>query len=140
MSSYAEPGWARRLLARRPRGVGYLLKDTVDDTAVLRDALHRVAHGGVLVDPKISAQVAVPAPGPDGPLSPREIEVLREMAEGRSNAGVATALSISVRTVENHIRRLLPKIGVFEDPDGNARVRAALWWRDHGENLGSSTG
>lgn len=137
VSSYQEPVWARRLLSRRQQGVGYLLKDTLDDSSVLRDALRSVARGGVVVDPKIAEQIAVPSPqqGPGSGLTPREIEVLREMAGGRSNQAIADRLVISPRTVENHVRRTFEKLGLVADPNENSRVRAVLWFQENARRL-----
>lgn len=134
VSTHQEPVWARRLLACRQQGVGYLLKDTLDDTATLRDALRRVSRGEVLIDPKLVAHIAVPTtpPGPGGPITVREVEVLGEMAAGRSNKAIADELRISARTVENHIRRIFEKLDLGTDPTENARVQAVLWFQQHG--------
>jgi DNA-binding NarL/FixJ family response regulator len=128
ISTYSETGWATRLLRRRQRGVGYLLKNSVDNVAVLRDALDRVRAGGVVIDPEIAANlvtqrtVALQLES----LTKREREVLRVLAEGRSNAGIARVLGIAARTVENHVSNIFAKLNVVNVNDGNPRVLAVL--------------
>ena len=108
--------------------VGYLLKNSVDNVAVLRDALDRVRAGGVVVDPEIAANlvtqrtVALQLES----LTKREREVLRVLAEGRSNAGIARVLGIAARTVENHVSNIFAKLNVVNVNDGNPRVLAVL--------------
>lgn len=128
LSQYIEPGYALRLLDERPDGVGYLLKERVFDPVVLLDALRRLTEGESVVDPSIvkallddrSHRRALPQ------LSDREREVLSLVAEGLSNSAIAARLFIAERTVEAHITRLLPKLGLPEGPDVHRRVLAAL--------------
>lgn len=132
VSGYREASWAERLFDRRQQGVGYLLKDSIDDPSVLDRALWRVARGEMVVDDKLSVdlvrrQRALRA----GELSVRELEILREIAAGRSNDGIAEAFTISGRTVENHIRRIFDKLGLGQDRHEHARVRAVLWYQQN---------
>jgi DNA-binding NarL/FixJ family response regulator len=128
LSQYLEPRYAQRLLANQPGGVGYLLKERVADIAVLVDALRRVKEGECVIDPTIVSRL-MQRRRPDSPLSrltDREEEILSLIAEGRSNAGVAQALSISERTVEAACAQLFRKLGLEPSPDVNRRVLAVL--------------
>ena len=128
LSHYLESHWAMRLLEEHRERCGYLLKDRVSDVAVLVDALHRIAEGVCVVDPTIVARL-VRRPREEGPLdelSDREREVLALMAEGRSNEGIARALFLSPRTVETHVRHILLKLGIGEEPDYHRRVLVVL--------------
>lgn len=128
LSSYIEAGYALTLLEQRPDGVGYLLKERVSDPAILVDALERLADGESIVDPTI-VKVLMDRqrqPQPFDELSEREREVLALVAEGLTNIGIARRLSITERTVEAHITRILLKLGVAGGPDVHRRVLAAL--------------
>ncbi len=127
LSTYVDPRWAASLLEAVPDRVGYLVKDRVDDAAALLEALRRVAAGGVVLDPEV---VAVLVAGrrltaPLRRLTGRETDVLAALAEGRSNAGIAGALHLSVKTVEAHVASVFRTLGL-EPEDGNRRVLAAL--------------
>lgn len=137
LSTYAETPLAVRLLKNGSRGVGYLLKDRVTNVASLKDALMRINSGESVVDPEIV----------DGllslrrqhniveQLSERERDVLRAMAEGRSNTGIADALFLSERTVENYTARIFTKLQLPPTADVNRRVLAVLTWlRDTSPN------
>ncbi len=128
LSQYLEFGYARRLLADEPSGVGYLLKERVSDVQVLLDALLRVTAGECVVDPTIVARLVRDQPrnSPLARLTARELEMLALMAEGRSNAGIAAHLVISERTVEAAIGKLLRKLELDESPAVNRRVLAVL--------------
>lgn len=125
ISAYREAGWAARLLRRRPNRVGYLLKHNVTDAERLNDALDRIRHGGVAIDPEIVADlVAQRSTAPAlGSLTTREHEVLTHVAQGRSNRGIAKILGIGERTVENHVTHVFQKLNL---PEGNQRVLAVL--------------
>ena len=128
LSHYLESHWAMRLLEEHRERCGYLLKDRVSDVAVLVDALHRIAEGVCVVDPTIVARL-VRRPREEGPLdelSDREREVLALIAGGRSNEGIARALFLSPRTVETHVRHILLKLGIGEEPDYHRRVLVVL--------------
>jgi DNA-binding NarL/FixJ family response regulator len=128
LSQYLEPRYARRLLADQPGGLGYLLKERVSDIAVLVDALRRVTAGECVIDPTIVARL-LERRRPDSPLTrltERELEILALIAEGRSNAGVAKALTISERTVEAACAQLFRKLDLEPSPEENRRVLAVL--------------
>lgn len=128
LSQYLEPRYARRLLADQPGGVGYLLKERVSDVAVLVDALRRVTEGECVIDPTIVARLMQrrQLESPLTRLTERETEILRMIAEGRSNAGVAKALFVSERTVEAACASLFRKLDLEPSPDDNRRVLAVL--------------
>jgi DNA-binding NarL/FixJ family response regulator len=128
LSQYLEPRYARRLLADQPGGLGYLLKERVSDIAVLVDALRRVTEGECVIDPTIVARL-LERRRPHSPLTrltEREMEILSLIAEGRSNAGVAKALTISERTVEAACAQLFRKLDLEPSPEENRRVLAVL--------------
>jgi DNA-binding NarL/FixJ family response regulator len=129
LSTYAESEWVTRLLENGSRGLGYLLKDRVDDVHALLGALRRVASGGTAVDPELVSNLLSTRSqtGPMTTLSPRELDVLQLMAEGFSNAGISRRLHLSPRTVETHVAALFGKLSFHpEDGDLNRRVLAVL--------------
>lgn len=108
-------------------GFGYLLKDRVLDVDDFLAAAERVASGGSALDPKVVAGLIAPVNG--GPLtrlSEREHSVLEFMAQGLTNAAIATRLTLSERTVEAHVRHILTKLDIAEGQDGHRRVLAVL--------------
>ena len=115
LSQWVEERYATELIAGRPHGVGYLLKDRVADVAEFLDALHRVAAGGSALDPEVVAQLLARSRHPLGDLTPREREVLALMAEGRSNAAIAAALVVGVRrgreAHQQHLHEARPRPG-----------------------------
>jgi DNA-binding NarL/FixJ family response regulator len=125
LSQYVERQYASELLADRAGGVGYLLKDRVADVRDFLDALRRVAAGGTALDPEVVAQLMVRRRRDDrlADLTPREREVLAIMAEGRTNAGIASALSITEGAAEKHISSIIAKL---ELPDGKTDHRRVL--------------
>ena len=109
---------------------GYLLKDRVFDVDDFLDAVRRVASGGTALDPEVVATLLAPMRR-DDPLSrltPREREVLAQMAEGRTNAGIAQRLFLTERTVETHVAGIMAKLGLHESAHGHRRVLAVLAW------------
>jgi DNA-binding NarL/FixJ family response regulator len=128
LSQYVESEWAMRLLRDAPDHLGYLLKERVDDAGVLLEALDRVVAGECVVDPGIVERLIdrPREPGPLDRLTPRELEVLALMAEGRSNAAIADRLGLSVKTLEAHIRHILQRLGLEESPADHRRVLAVL--------------
>lgn len=128
LSTHVEPSAAEHVFTPPLRGVGYLLKDRVTDVASLRDALERVAEGGVVLDSDVAAALLSnrAARSSIEKLTDRERTVLGRVTEGLSNSGIAAALNLSERTVENHIARLLAKLGIDTDLDYNRRVLAVL--------------
>ena len=130
LSQYVEESYARDLLADGSGGVGYLLKDRVQDLDALADALARVAAGGTALDPDVVAQLVVVrrTADPLASLTPREREVLVLMAEGRSNAAIAEALVVSPGAVEKHVGNVFAKLGLEPSDSDHRRVLAVLTW------------
>jgi DNA-binding NarL/FixJ family response regulator len=128
LSHYVESRYAMRLLEDHPAGSGYLLKERVSDLAVLVDALERIADGECVLDPTIvSRLVRKPRDeSPLGELTPRELEVLALIAEGRSNDSICKQLFLSPKTVETHVRHILLKLGIGETSEYHRRVLAVL--------------
>jgi DNA-binding NarL/FixJ family response regulator len=127
LSQWVEEQYASELLATRTSGIGYLLKDRVADVTDFLEALRRVADGGTALDPEVIAQLMVRRrDDPIGRLTPREGEVLRLMAEGRSNIGIAEALTVTPRAVEKHVNNILAKLELPPSDAGNRRVLAVL--------------
>jgi DNA-binding NarL/FixJ family response regulator len=127
LSQYVERIYARELLASGDGGIGYLLKDRVADVGEFVDAVHRVADGGTVLDPQVvSAVMARQAPVER--LTAREREVLALMAEGRSNAAIASALVVTEKAVGKHTNNIFTKLDLPVAPDDNRRVLAVLAW------------
>jgi DNA-binding NarL/FixJ family response regulator len=128
LSQYVEAGYAMRLLEDHPQHVGYLLKERVFDVALLLDALRRIGDGETVIDPTIvSWLLGRPRRrDPLNDLTAREREVLRLVAEGRSNRGIADALVVTERTVEAHIKQIFMKLDLDVGPDSHRRVLAVL--------------
>jgi DNA-binding NarL/FixJ family response regulator len=127
LSAHVEVEHATELLASG-HGIGYLLKTRVTDVADFVDTLERVSKGASVVDPAL-VQELVSARRRDDPLavlSAREQEVLMQMAEGRSNSGIARRLWVTEGTVEKHVRSILTKLNLPETGDDHRRVRAVI--------------
>ncbi len=127
VSQYVELTYATELLSDGRGGVGYLLKDRIMDVADFVDAVRRVAEGGTALDPEVVAQLF--SGGKRGPLqelTPRELEVLGLMAEGRSNAAIAEQLVLTVGAVEKHIANILMKLRLPPSDTDHRRVLAVL--------------
>lgn len=128
LSQVVEPSLVATLTGGRVRAFGYLLKDRVLDTQVFLDQLATVVDGGTAIDPVVVDGCLRHSRLRLSALTDREVEVLRLVASGRSNIGVATDLVISRRTVDAHLRSIFTKLGIEADPDDNQRVLAALDW------------
>jgi len=130
LSQYSEPAYALSLLDGGSRGRAYLLKERVSDINQLAGAIRDVATGGSVIDPVVvDALVAARAKPADSPLhrlTPRETEILSEMAQGKNNAAVAASLVLSERAVEKHINSIFSKLVLSEEPDVHRRVKAVL--------------
>src|SRR5262245_628808 len=129
LSQHIDAGWALELFARGSERRAYLLKERVSEPAQLVAAIRDVAAGGSVVDPKVvEALLAVRTRQRSAldQLTPREREVLAEVAQGKSNAAVAKSLFLSVRAVEKHINSLFAKLGLSEEEDVHRRVKAVL--------------
>jgi DNA-binding NarL/FixJ family response regulator len=127
VSQYVEPAYAVELLADASGGIGYLLKDRIMDVGDFVDAVARVARGGTALDPDVVAQLlSSSGEGPLSELTPRERQVLGLMAEGRSNAGIAQALVLTVGAVEKHIASIFGKLRLAQSDSDHRRVLAVL--------------
>ncbi|HWD94826.1 MAG TPA: response regulator transcription factor [Acidimicrobiales bacterium] len=127
LSAHVEVDEAMELLASGDR-LGYLLKSRVTDVAQFIDAVRRIHAGACIVDPTLVQELvqARRRRDPLDALSPREVEVLRLMAEGSSNAGIAERIFVSEGTVEKHVRSILFKLDLPESGSDHRRVLAVL--------------
>jgi DNA-binding NarL/FixJ family response regulator len=132
LSQWVEERYATELIAGRPSGVGYLLKDRVADVSDFLEALSRVAGGGSALDPEVVAQLLARSRSPLGSLTPREREVLALMAEGRSNSAIAAALVVGASAVEKHINNIFTKLGLAPGDTDHRRVVAVLRYLETG--------
>ncbi|MGW4028463.1 response regulator transcription factor [Streptomyces sp. NPDC004838] len=134
LSQHVEQLYARELLADGNGGVGYLLKDRVFDADQFVDAVRRVAHGGTAMDPQVISQLLSrrSQDKPMGGLTPRELEVMELMAQGRSNAAIASQLTVTERAVAKHTSNIFAKLGLPVSDDDNRRVLAVLAYLDRG--------
>jgi DNA-binding NarL/FixJ family response regulator len=130
LSQYSEPSYALALLEKGSEGRGYLLKERVSDVKQLLGAIREVARGGSVIDPKVvEALVAARSRRAESPLealTPREREVLSEMAQGKNNAGIADSLVLTERAVEKHINSIFSKLELTEEKEIHRRVKAVL--------------
>jgi DNA-binding NarL/FixJ family response regulator len=130
LSQYAEPAYANELLSDGSAGRAYLLKERVSQPDQLAQAIRTVADGGSVIDHTIvDMLVAASSKRPTSPLgtlTPREMDVLDQVAQGKSNAGVAAGLFLTERAVEKHINAMFAKLGLAATPDVNRRVAAVL--------------
>jgi DNA-binding NarL/FixJ family response regulator len=130
LSQYANPAYALALLSEGSEGRAYLLKERVSDVEELLGAIREVAIGGSVIDPKVvEALVSSSSKAAKSDLdrlTPRESEVLAEMASGKSNAAIAATLVLSERAVEKHTNSIFSKLGLSEEQDVNRRVKAVL--------------
>ena len=125
VSQYVEQAYAAELLADGRGGLGYLLKDRIMDVDDFVAAVRRVADGGTALDPEVVAQL-LSRHGPLDVLSPRELEVLGLMAEGRSNAAIAAQLVLTVGAVEKHVANIFTKLRLPPSGEDHRRVLAVL--------------
>jgi DNA-binding NarL/FixJ family response regulator len=128
LSQFLEDAYAFDLVADGARGVGYLLKEKVGDMRVFTDAVRRVAEGGSVLDPDVVARLVgrQRKAGPLDGLTPRERQVLGLIAEGRSNAGIAHELVVTVAAVERHVTSIFDKLGLNQAAEVHRRVLAVL--------------
>ncbi len=130
LSQFSSAAYALALLEEGSGGRAYLLKERVSDARQLVEAIREVARGGSVIDPKVIEElVGVRSTTPAsvlGHLTPRETEVLAEMAQGKSNAAIASSLYLSERAVEKHTNSIFSKLGVSEERDLNRRVKAVV--------------
>jgi DNA-binding NarL/FixJ family response regulator len=128
LSQFLEDAYAFALVADGADGVGYLLKEKVGDLRVFVDAVRRVADGGSVLDPDVVARLVgrKRKASPLDNLTPKEREVLAHIAEGLSNAGIASELTVTVAAVERHVTGIFDKLGLQRSPDAHRRVLAVL--------------
>jgi len=130
LSQYSEPRYALDFLESGSKGRAYLLKERVSNIGQLAQAIRDVASGGSVIDPEVvDALVAARSRAADSPLrmlTPRETEILAEMAQGKNNAAVAATLVLSERAVEKHINSIFSKLALSQEPDVHRRVKAVL--------------
>jgi len=130
LSQFLEDRYVFDLVADGAQGVGYLLKEKVGDLATFTDAVRRVAEGGSALDPDVVGRLvgAGRKRKPDrlDHLTPREQQVLALIAEGRSNAGIARELVVTVAAIERHVTSIFDKLGLSQAPDQHRRVLAVL--------------
>ncbi|MET0728098.1 MAG: response regulator transcription factor [Acidimicrobiales bacterium] len=130
LSQFVSPQYAVALLDQGSQGRAYLLKDRVADVDDLVDAIRVVARGGSVIDPQVVDELVRSRSraerSPLEHLTPREREVLAEMASGKSNAAIAGTLVLSERAVEKHINSIFSKLHLVEEADVNRRVKAVL--------------
>jgi DNA-binding NarL/FixJ family response regulator len=128
LSQYVETTFALRLVDDGAGGVGYLLKDRVDDLDDFTEAVRRIARGGSVIDPEVVAQLVrrQRARMPLDDLTDREREVLALMAEGRSNQAISERLFLAPKTVEAHIANIFSRLELLPAPDDHRRVLAVL--------------
>jgi DNA-binding NarL/FixJ family response regulator len=130
LSQYSEPAYVLALLEDGSDRRGYLLKERIHDRGQLSTAIRTVAEGGSVIDPKlvevlVAGRLSVER-SPLRDLSPREREVLAEIAEGKSNAAIADSLVLTKRAVEKHINSIFTKLGLADAQDVSKRVKATL--------------
>jgi DNA-binding NarL/FixJ family response regulator len=129
LTQYAEPRYGLKLLEAGARGRGYLLKERVHDPRELHAAIEAVAHGGAVFDPAIVRLLVARGSAGAGALdelTPRERQVLGEMAQGKSNAAIAEHLSLTKKAVEKHVGSIFLKLGLPEEHVVSRRVAAVL--------------
>jgi DNA-binding NarL/FixJ family response regulator len=127
LSQYVVGSYADELLGSGQGGVGYLLKDRVSDVGDFLRSVETVAAGGTVLDPLVVRQLMARHRDPMAELTPREREVLALMAEGRSNASIAEALTVTPAAVEKHTQRIFAKLGLYpDDSAAHRRVAAVL--------------
>ncbi len=128
LSQYVEVAYASELLSSGSGGIGYLLKDRVASLDELKDAIERIAAGGTVLDPEVVTQLLGRRQNPLESLTPREREVITLMAEGKTNAAIASALFIGTGAVEKNVTSIFQKLGLEDSGTDHRRVLAVLAW------------
>ena len=130
LTQFADPQYAYEFLSQGAAGAGYLLKERIGDIAELKRSLQQVAAGGSALDPELVEALVVrkerAAGSLLGTLTPREREVLEQMAQGKNNATIAKALVLTERAVQKHINSVFSKLGLGDSTDVDRRVAAVL--------------
>ncbi|PRZ42836.1 LuxR family two component transcriptional regulator [Antricoccus suffuscus] len=144
LSQYVQRRYATELLQRDGGGVGYLLKQRIADVPTFTADLRRVASGGTALDPDVVSVMVTRASvlgGAVGTLTPRQLEVLGLMAQGRSNAAIASELHLSEKSVVQHTSHIYDAFGLPVDADDHRRVLAVIrYLTDAGEARASRHG
>ncbi|KJC63497.1 LuxR family transcriptional regulator [Agreia bicolorata] len=128
LSQYVEETYAVELLAAGENGVGYLLKDRLASLDELRDAVTRIASGGTVLDEQVVRHLLGRRRDPLSTLTARERDVIALMAEGRTNAGIASQLVVGTGAVEKHVSSIFSKLGLDDSGTDHRRVLAVLAW------------
>ncbi|OXM61385.1 response regulator transcription factor [Amycolatopsis vastitatis] len=134
LSQHANEHYAFALFQHGTPGLAYLLKERVGDLDELIRALHEVAEGRSVIDPRIVEVLLHSHRAADSPLaqlSPRELDVLRLMAQGKNNRAIAETLTLSESTIEKHVNSTFAKLGLAEQPELHYRVTAVLTYLRH---------
>lgn len=135
LSQHVDASYASALFAEGTAGLAYLLKERVGDRTELVRALHAVCDGGSVVDPLIVDELVRAGQAlrdrQQNPLTERELEVLREMAQGRTNGAIAQRLFVSESAVSKHVASIFAKLGLGESPSIDRRVSAVLAYMNH---------
>ena len=130
LSQYVAPAYALALLEHGSAGRAYLLKERIGNVDELAAAIRAVAAGGSVIDPMVVDELVRSRTRDSqlglGSLTPREVEILAEMAQGKSNSAIAAALFVTERAVEKHTNSIFAKLGLSEERDVNRRVKAVL--------------
>ena len=130
LSKFTAPGYALALLEHGSDGRGYLLKERIGSVDELARAIRMVAQGGSVIDPMVVDELvrarAQERQSGLSSLTPREAEILGEMAQGKSNSAIAASLFVTERAVEKHTNSIFAKLGLSEEKDVNRRVKAVL--------------
>jgi DNA-binding NarL/FixJ family response regulator len=128
LSQYVEERYASELIASHPKSLGYVLKDRVADVDDFLEVVETVGAGGTSLDPEVVAQIIARSRRRAGldQLTPREHDVLKLMAEGRSNGKIARLLYITEGSVEKHVSAIFGKLGLSPEDGDNRRVMAVL--------------
>lgn len=132
LSQHVQASAAALLLTAQTSDIGYLLKERATALDEFLTAARTVAVGGTVIDPMITEEILNRRGTIDQlqALANRERDVLNLMTQGLSNVAIAERMSLSTRTVESHVRSIMTKLDLWEDPAGNRRVQAVIRWLD----------
>jgi DNA-binding NarL/FixJ family response regulator len=137
LSQFTSPGYALALLEHGSAGRAYLLKERVASVDELANAIRVVAEGGSVIDPQVVDELVRSRSHGQASsldeLTPRESQILAEMAQGKNNAAIAATLTVSERAVEKHTNSIFMKLGLSEEKDVNRRVKAVLLFLGRGQ-------
>jgi DNA-binding NarL/FixJ family response regulator len=130
LSQFLDPSFLLALVAEGSHRRGYLLKERLSHAGELAMAIHTVASGGSFIDPiVVDSLIDSQSRRSESALSrltARERQTLAAIAEGKSNAAIATEFVVSDRAVEKHVSSIFTKLDLYNTPDVNRRVKAVL--------------